>query len=396
MGRVGAVMIVAEVALSVALLGAGALFARGFEAYVTPVFHLPDQQVLSARVTLELPDGDPVEVGAATVADSARLLAQALVAELSTLPGVRTAAAGSHLPRVSPYPEPIRLEGSDQIVRAPLVHQGVGLFSVLDVEPVLGRDFEVGDTEPGASPVAIVNQAFALEHYRTTQVLGRRLRVVPHEGEGEQEPWHEIVGVVPNVMEVTGLRQAAGLYLPFATGRSFYVALRVEADPRALIQPLRRATFELDPGIDVRDVVALSGVGAENKMALGVMSSAASAVGLVTLLLSLAGIYSIVSLAVTQRTREIGVRVALGAEPRSILWSISRRSGLLVAAGGLVGGLLGFQISKLSLFTFVVPEGGPGLFLGLVLLMSLSAVVACWIPARRALSIQPVEAMRSE
>ena len=395
-GRVGGAMIVVQVALSVAMLGFGALFARGFQAYVSPIFNLPDDEVLVARVGLDIPGAGAVNEGGRTAADSARLLTDALLEEFGRLPGVEGVGTGSHLPRLSPYPEPLRLEGSEDIVSVPVAYQDGALFSVLDVEPVAGRGLGASDLQEGARPVVVVNEAFALTHYGTVQVSGRRIRLVSHEGAPDSEPWRDIVGVVPNVMEVAGPRQGAGVYLPFTPRRNYYVALRVRGDPLALAQPLRRAAFGVDPNIDIPEVITLPAVGAENRTALGVMSSATVTLGLVTLLLSLAGIYSIVSLAVTRRTREIGVRVALGAEPGSILWSILRRSGLLVGVGGLVGAAAGMQITKVRLFAFVVPEGGPALFAALVGLMILATVLACWLPARRALSIQPVEAMRSD
>jgi ABC-type antimicrobial peptide transport system permease subunit len=152
--------------------------------------------------------------------------------------------------------------------------------------------------------------------------------------------------------------------------------------------------FDLDPGLRVTEIVRLADVGAENRIALGAMSSALTAIGLVTLLLSLAGVYAIVSLAVTQRTREIGVRVALGAERRAILWSVLRRSVVLVGVGGVVGALAGLMVSRVRLFVFAVPEGGMGLFLALVGLMAAAGTLACWVPARRALRVQPMEALR--
>ena len=119
-----------------------------------------------------------------------------------------------------------------------------------------------------------------------------------------------------------------------------------------------------------------------------------TAIGVVTLLLSLVGVYSIVSLAVTRRTREIGVRVALGAPSSSILWSIVRRSALMVSGGGLLGAIAGFQVSSTRIFVFAVPAAGAWVFAALVALMVLAGVLACWVPARRALAIQPIEALR--
>jgi predicted permease len=393
-GRIGGAMIVVEVALSVALLGAAALFAEGFRAYANPEFDLPDDRVLTARLAIDLSRDEIPEGGGATVRDSVMTTVRALRAALSELPGVTGVAVASHLPRLSPLPEPMVVEGRDEVVPTPLVRQGPGAFAVLEVEPLLGRAIEERDLEAGAPPVAVVNQAFAVENFGSTQVVGRRLRLAPESGAEEPGPWREIVGVVPNVMEVTGSGSAAGVYFPFEPVRFFSVALGVEGDPMALAGQLRRAAFDVDPDLQVTEVVRLDDVGDENRTALRVMSSAMTAIGVVTLLLSLAGVYSIVSLAVTRRTREIGVRVALGAPSSSILWSIVRRSALLVGGGGLLGAVAGFQVSSTRIFVFAVPAAGAWLFAALVALMALAGVLACWVPARRALAIQPVEALR--
>lgn len=396
-GRVGGVMIVTEVALSVALLGVAVLFGRGFESYLDPDFHLPDDRVLTARIAVELPPdvtagqpGDTRDVRG----DSILSVARALQAALAELPEVRAVAMASHLPRLSPYPEPVAFEDRSDQVPTPVVYQGAGTFEILEVSPLLGRVFDERDQEDGAAPVAVVNQAFALESFGTTRVLGRRIRIVDYADEDAPSAWREIVGVVPNVMEVAGSTSAAGVYVPFTPRRFFSLAMAVEGDPLALVGQVRRAAFDLDAGLQVTEIVRLADVGSENRTALGAMSSALTGIGLITLLLSLAGVYAIVSLAVTQRTREIGVRVALGAERRAILWSILRRSVVLVGVGGVVGALAGLMVSKARLFVFAVPEGGMGLFLGLVGLMAVAGTVACWVPARRALRVQPMEALR--
>ncbi len=393
-GRVGGFMIAAEVALSVALLGSATVFAQGFQRYVEPSFDLPDDRVLTARLVLDLDEEELVPGGSATVSDSLELVLRDFQARLAALPGVSAVGAASHLPRTSPYPEPLELEDRPDLVTTPMVALGPGLLDVLEVRPVLGRDLDEADLRPGAPAVALVNESFALEQYGTTQVLGRRLRLAPTSEQDEAEPWREIVGVIPDVMEVAGSRDAGGVYIPLTPRRFVSVALRVDADPVAYTGRVRRAAFDVDPNLDVSDITRLDQVGAENRMALGAMTSALSGIGLVTLLLSLAGVYSIVSLSVTRRTREIGVRVALGENRGAILRSLLRRSGLLVLGGAAVGAVLGHRVAGLRLFVFAVPEPGWWLFPGLMALMGLAGLLACWIPVRRALSIQPVEALR--
>jgi len=380
-----------------------ALFLRGSFAindYVTyrnvNSFDLPEERVLTARVFVDLPAGGEREGTTASAADSVRTVTAALRSTLERLPEVTEVGVASHLPRVSPWPEPLEIEDRREVVEAPLVHQGPGVFETLEVRPVAGRLIEASDLEAGAPPVAVVNEAFAREQWGTAQAVGRRLRPLPHAGEGDPGPWRTVVGVVPNVMEVAAPAGSAGVYLPAPPGRFFYVAARLESNPMAFAGRLRRTIFDLDPGLVVSEVVRLDAVGAENRATLATLGSALSGVGLVTLLLALAGVYAVVSLAVSQRTREIGVRVALGAHRNSILWSILRRSGRLVVGGAALGAAAGAFASRFRVFAFVVPDQGLWLFPSLVLLMALAGAAACWLPARRALSVQPVEALRHD
>lgn len=388
-GPFGRLMIASEVALSVALIGIAVLFAQGFQMYVTPAFRLPEDRVITARLYV-----DPEAAGADP--DSGALVLRRLEQSVAALPGVVAVSAASHLPRVSPSAEAVELEGVPTLVSTPVVGSGPGLFAVLEVEPILGRGLEQGDMGPDAAAVVVVNRAFAQRNFGTDQVLGRRLRIAEASDEGTPSPWREIVGVVPDVMEVTGSTRAAGIYVPLTPRQTLSLAVRVESDPLTFAGPLRRAAYDVDPRLNISEIVRLDDVGAENRTALAVMSSGLLAIGVITLLLSLAGVYSIVSLTVTQRTREIGIRVALGATPLSVLWSVLRSLGALVVFGALVGAAAGWQGSGVKLFVFAVPRGQWWLFAGLVALMGLAGLLACLVPARRALAIQPVEALQAD
>lgn len=394
-GRVGSAMIAVEVALSVGLLGAAVLFAEGFRSYVDPAFHIPDERVLTARIDIQVDSADLQLGGAASVADSITAIVEGIEEALGRIAGVEAVGIGSHLPRASAWPLLFEVEGRPEQAVAPMVTQRPGLLEALEVDVVHGRSISLDDLAQDAPAVAVVNEAFAIERFGTTQVVGRRLRLVP-EGDEEAPPWREVVGVVPNVMEVSASVSGAGVYLPMTARSRFSVALRVGSDPASYTGRLRRAVFDVDPDVNVSEVVRLDEVGAENRTALAAMSSALIGIGLVTLLLSLAGVYAIVSLAVSQRTREIGVRVALGASRGAVLRTIVGHSALLVFAGGVVGALLGVQISRWRLFVFPVPNPEVWLFPSLVGLMVLAGVAACWFPARRALAIHPVQALKSE
>jgi len=394
-GRVGGGMIAAEVALSVALIGAAVIFWRAFQDHSEPSFHLPAERVLAAGVYSVMEASDLPEGGAATVSDSMRALGASLATALNDMPQVRAATVASTLPPVKPGQLTVQLEGQDELVTARTVRASPGLMETIESEALSGRFLAQEDMEADAPPVVVVNRAFALQHFGTAEVVGARLRAAPQAENEEPGPWRQIVGVVPDVMEVATAGGGAGIYLPFTGQRFFYVAVRLDSDPLAFSSELRRVAFDLDPALTMAGIMRLDEVGSANTNAMRAMSSALVGVGLIALLLSLAGVYSIVSLSVTQRTREIGVRVALGAEPAWILWPLLRRSGLLILGGSIVGAVLGAWVGRADgIFTFNLPDAGPLMFPALIALMVLAGVAACWIPARRALSIHPVEALR--
>ncbi|MEK9499641.1 ABC transporter permease [Gaopeijia maritima] len=396
-GRLGGVMIGAEVALSVALLGSALLFAEGFRRYVDPAFDLPDDRVLTARFGL---DPSPSTLPTAAIPDdSLPALMTRLAASLEARPEVRAVGFAGDLPRTSPWPEPVEVEGGPTPADAPhtpVATIGPGLLEVLEQTPTSGRDFHPDDLAAGALPVALVTEAFAAARFGSSEVVGRRLRVLPESGDPDPatHPWRTVVGVVPDVMEVAGATGTGGVYLPHRALRSTWMAVRVDRDPAALAPVLRREVYTLDPALRLTQVVRLGEVGAENRAALAALSSGLSAIGAITLLLSLAGIYAIVSLSVTRRTREIGIRVALGEARGAVLSSILRRSGVILALGAVVGAGVGLAFTRMRLFVFAVPEAQWWLFPALVAGTAVAGLLACWIPARRALAIQPVDALR--
>lgn len=397
-GRVGAGMIVLEVALSVALLSAAGMTARGLSAYLNPSFSLPQNEILTAAV--ELPIGTPEEGWPPNVslADSLHTATTALRAQLADLPGVTNVAFASQLPGQRPPTLVFEVEDPGDAVATtttvPVVRAGSSFWDVIDKKPITGRTFNDDDLRESALPVAIVNETFASTHFGTPQVLGERIRFPAEDGTVEESPWHEIIGVVPDVMEVADPRKAAGVYLPLRDP-FFTVALRANRPPMQLEGDLRRALFDFDERISPRRITPLEEVGSDEIVALRGLSWALSGMGIVALLLSLSGLYSVMSLSVTQRTREIGVRVALGARAQEVLLTVVQRSGVMVAIGvGLGIGLGALLVSGQSLFTFSIPPTGAWLFPAVAAVTLFSGVVACWIPASRALRIRPVDALK--
>jgi ABC-type antimicrobial peptide transport system permease subunit len=176
------------------------------------------------------------------------------------------------------------------------------------------------------------------------------------------------------------------------------VFVRTRVPPASLASELRSAVFGVDPELPVSGIVVLSQELALVRRAYAIIGSAFTSLGATVLLLSLAAMYAILSFEVTRRTREIGIRVALGATTGGVLAGLVRRVGIYVLAGSVAGTGLGLLLLAVARATFVLtfPRTGPFTFVALGGLVTVAALAAAWAPARRALGVQPMDALRSE
>lgn len=383
-GRLGRAMIAVEVALCVALLGAALVFARGFASYVTPRFTIPPDRILAGWISY---DGLPADAEAEDWTQGVR---QSLL-QLPTVTGVSLA---DRLPGASPRPVLWHVDGADEGVWAGTVQVGAGFFDVLGARPLAGRVLVDADLRAGAQPVALVNASFAQAHFGTTAVVGRQVREARSDPSGPARPWREIVGVVPDLMEISS-GPTEGIYVPLARASALYVALATTSSPLEQEHAVRAALYAHDPGIRLHSAGRLEDLSAEDRKALLVLASGLGFTALMTGLLSLAGIYALVALEVTQRTREIGIRVAMGASRKSVLRAVLSRALLLVAAGAGGGTLLGSLLIKArGIFVFALAPAEGWMFPALTLVFVTCALIACYVPLRRALTIEPTEALR--
>ena len=375
-GRLGATLLVIELALSVALLNGAVTMARAFHGLTRDVHALPKGQILTAHL--------------GRIADPA--LRDQVVAAASQIPGVIAAGAGSHLPRLSPPTRLVSVEGfADAPRHAPSQATGRGFLEAIGAQPLAGRLFTAADFLPGAAPVTVVNEPFVRKFFGGRNAIGHRIRI-------EGEAWHEIVGVVPDLgLSIGDPAFAGGFYTPVRAERLLYIALRTTADPLTLIAPLRKAVASVDPELQLEEVMTLERVGLEERAFLVGVSSALTAMGGMALLLSIVGIYALLSFMVTRRTREIGIRVALGATSRKVLESVIGAAGVYLAVGGALGTALGIAFVQMrSLILIQIPAPGILMPLTIVLTLAIAGGTACWVPARRALSIRPAEALKSD
>lgn len=271
-------------------------------------------------------------------------------------------------------------------------------FQAMNAPILAGRGFTEADLE--GSSVAVVNQSFIDRVLGGQNPIGRRFRYTRSEERGDagpDEPWYEIVGVVRDMAMHYGSRDSkiAGIYHPGepegAFGRS--MAVHVRGDPVAFIPRLRALAAAVDPSLQLREVTRLSDVRSADVQFITFWVWMVAILSGIAVVLSLAGIYSVLAFTVSQRTREIGIRVALGGEQLKVALGIFRRPLILVGSGILFGawivGALALDMARLE----ATKVGG---FIAYVILMVLVCLTAAIAPTRRALRIQPAEAMRAD
>jgi putative ABC transport system permease protein len=269
-----------------------------------------------------------------------------------------------------------------------------GYFRAMGIRIMTGRDFEDRDRAE-SPPVALLNETAARLYFPGEDPIGKRLRI-----EWSGPPEAEIVGVAADIRH-GGLHWKPDpcLFLPNAQRPHLLAALVVRAsgDPAALVAAVKEQIRAVDPEQGVSHVQSMEGVVADSiarprlqTVLLGVFAG-------VALVLACVGIYGVISYSVAQRTREIGVRLALGAEPRSIVRLVFRE-GLGLTAAGAAFGLLGAIALTRTMTTLLygVKPTDPAVFAAVVVLLAAVAAAACYFPARRATRVDPVVVLREE
>lgn len=283
-------------------------------------------------------------------------------------------------------------------------------FDVLETPILAGRAFDGRDLAPGARAV-IVDQGFVDQVLHGRNAIGRRLRFKANQGPrplpGEEErPWFHIVGVVKELGmgSPTDKARASGLYVPVPPRglEPAYMLVHAKGDPLAVVPRMRSIATAVDPTLRLSEIQRLSEVSDALLWIIGLWIRITVLLTAIALLLSLAGIYAVLSFIVARRTREIGVRVALGASRRGIIVTIFRRPLTQVAIGVGVGGVL-IALAAEALAHSEMSNAGSGLSVGLLVqlvaygaLMFGVCMLACVVPTRRALSVEPTEALRAE
>jgi predicted permease len=321
---------------------------------------------------------------------------------LAALPGVRGAAAGYCLPVVGGC-DHVRMTIAGELNPAEADHEvwlnmvDDAYLAALGVPVVAGRGILRSDAV-GAPAVALVSEAAARRYWPGRDPLGQRIRVSV--GWPENEGWAEVVGVVRDVT-YGDLRGAAqpGVYLPLAqfSYRANYLVAKVAGNPDAAIPAMRAMLRELDPQLPLWDPAPMTRHVATATAAERFSMVLLTAFGVLALALATVGIYGVIAYSVAGRTRELGLRIALGARAGRVLALVFGQGFVIVGIGmaaGAVGAVAVTRVLRVQLYE--VSPADPVTLLAALLVLTAAAATAIWLPARRAARIAPMEALRHE
>jgi predicted permease len=400
-GGVWTVLIVSQIALTVAVPAVMFLIKTNAWRIERQDIGVPPEQYLVAKLQRE------------STMTQARFEATVhrVRDEIAATPGVRHATLADKLPLMWNGHYVIELDEGGAAPPPEAADFGLGyristaavepdFFAAFEAPPIAGRLLTSSDYV-GIARVVVVNQSFVDIVLGGRNAIGRRIRYVVRGGDGQAPPtgnpppWMEIVGVVRDLgMAVPPATNTAGAYMPLslrAVG-TVHVAARVSGDMAAASNTLRSIATKADPTLRIDALQPLDRVNAPALKTLGYVVRVFGLVSLSTLVLALSGIYAVMAFAVSRRTREIGIRVALGSQSWRVVLTILRRPLVQLATGIVLGGLFAFLIASANGITLGLGFG----VAGYALIMLGVCLLACVVPGRRILKADPIAALRAE
>jgi len=396
-GYLSGVLVVFQVALAVVLLTGSGLMIRGVLLQRDSAADLPRDRVLVASVGLP-------EQRYANNEARLRFFDQLLTALRST-PGVTNAEVASNNPGGNGAPVRFQLEGEPELA-APQRHPAIsvtmspGYLAMLDVPMRAGRAFDERDGTAGNDNI-VVTSDFAARTWLGQSAVGKRLRT--YEGpQGQEKPgrWLTVVGVSGDLAQQPDSTHPDPLFFsPYRPGANSFmmVMMRTPGNPAAMAGPLRSAVQQLDADLFVQNVRTLAALVDQQGWLYRVFGTIFSIFAGIALVLASVGIYAVVAQATGRRTREIGVRIALGATSGMIHRLVLSRGVRQMIIGLAIGLPVAFFVSKLMVpILYGVAPSDPLVYVVITVLLTAVGLLACWLPARRAAAMNPVVALRNE
>ncbi len=391
--RTHAALVISEVALSIVLLAGALLMVQSFLHVQRMKFGFDVERILTGRVILpayRYPDTPRVEA-----------FTRALIPRLQAIPGVEAVGITNYLP-LSGWSggTSFSIEGQPPLTRAEQPTAGYQVanedyFRSMGIRLVSGRAFTPRDTS-GTPDVVVINETLAKRYWSGQNPIGQRVLI-----DGSPTPTrHEIVGIVEDV-KAFGLEEPAEgeMYFPYwqAPDALLGIVLRTAGDPAALAGHLRQAVWSVDREQPVTHVLTMAELASESLIFRRAGMTLAGAFALLALVLAAIGIYGVLSYSVTRRTREIGVRVALGATRNQVARLVLREGMIMTAIGIGIGLAAAAGLSRfLRSVLYEVTPGDPFTYAAVAGLLLTVALAATWLPARRATAVDPLIALRSE
>ena len=390
------VLIVCEIVMTLVLLSGAGFMMGSFFKLASMDLGIDTSQLLTMELYLPLtqyPEPDPRAE-----------LYEELEERLGNVTAIQATTLTTALPLSGGASGPVQIDGmgdpGEALPQTTVLWVSDGYLDALGVQMVGGRFFGTDDGLPG-SEVAVINQRFVEMHLGGGDALGRRVRFGNQAEDAPDDNWVTIVGVIPNIRQnaIQEVEPDPVAYMPLRSNpvRQVRLLVRTSANPGSAMPLVREAMSAVQPDLPLFNIMTMDAYLAEQRWPFRVFGLMFSVFAGVALLLSAVGLYSVTAHSVTQRTQEIGIRVAHGAQPRQVTWLVLRRA-LIQLAIGLPIGLLGAVLVGWALQSLVVQTSPiDPLTLGtIVAVLAVVAVVACIVPAQRAARLDPMVAFRVE
>ncbi|HRN52188.1 MAG TPA: ABC transporter permease [Gemmatimonadaceae bacterium] len=395
-GKMSKALVVFEIALSCGLLVAGGLMIKSVVKANSRDTGFAMESVFTSRVGFPTGSADSV---------SQRVFWEQLPDRVAAIPGVQAMALASGLPGAEQGfgQNGVMVEGrvyneASEVGRTRFGSVSPGFLETLEIPLRQGRSID-GTDRPGALDVAVVNERFVREYFPDGEAIGKRVKLGGIEPENPN-PYLTIVGVFGDVTVGDPDDPRPPLLLrPFAQARSqfAYIAARTGGDPMSLTPAVREAVASLNPDVPIYWPMTLKQAAAQQLWFVRVFGTMFAIFGLVALFLASIGLYAVMSFAVSRRTREMGIRMALGATPGRVIGLVFGAGAWQLGIGMTIGMAMAAAISRLlTVILYDVNPLDPAVFGAVAFTLGATGALACLIPARRATRVDPSEAMRVE